>query len=179
MSAPEIGTVMEDGTVYAGISPTTGNMLFVMQKDAPLLMNANVAAGRIEAMNRDLSFGHEDWRLPTLKELKVIFANKEKDALRGTFNETAERNKPFQPPRERTSPSWYRTSDPGCGFTTKGIYFNDGSEEELLTIESSSVRFVREGGPPPKPYTTPDIIITRQDRLNKLAQTHKLVIKPS
>lgn len=182
-SGPEVGTVMKDGTIYAGVSPETGRMLFVMPKDAPLLMNDNVAKGRIAAMNDGQTLGHDDWRLPTLGELKVLFENKAKGGLKGTFNEAAERNKPFTPPRTRTSPSWYRASDQGPGFTTKGLYFNNGEEETLLTIESSSVRYVRDGESPgvvplpSDPYVTLDITAERQDLLKKMKQRHKLKIK--
>ncbi len=82
--AAEIGDRLEDGTVYAGISPTTQQRMYVVPADAPLTMTFNNAAKYAE----DLEFGgHNDFRVPDKDELNVLFENKDKGALRGTFSE--------------------------------------------------------------------------------------------
>ena len=79
MSALEIGTVMEDGTIYAGVSPQTGKLLFVMPEDAPL-MDYTATVDHVNALNREKAYSHDDWRIPIVSELGVIHQNKEKGA---------------------------------------------------------------------------------------------------
>jgi hypothetical protein len=40
---PAIGTMMPDGTIYAGISPDTGRPMYATPKDAPLTATFNEA----------------------------------------------------------------------------------------------------------------------------------------
>src|SRR4051794_25446714 len=64
------GDRMEDGTIYAGISPDTGEAMYTTPADAPLTMRWNAAmqyAAKLEA------HGHKDWRAPTKAELNVLF----------------------------------------------------------------------------------------------------------
>src|SRR5262249_43471600 len=80
-----IGDRMEDGTVYAGISPDTGEKMFTTPEDAPLTMKWERAmdyAAMLEA------HGRKDWRVPTRAELNVLYENRDKGALKGTFNVT-------------------------------------------------------------------------------------------
>jgi hypothetical protein len=69
----QIGDVIPDGTVYAGILPDTGKRLFVALggfahfikfKDAEWWANMITA------------HGHSDWRLPTRGELNLLFNNR-------------------------------------------------------------------------------------------------------
>jgi hypothetical protein len=73
-SGPTIGEVMPDGTIYAGVSPETGQAMFTTATDAPATCTFNEAqeyAAKLDA------HGHRDWRVPTKGELKVLFANRE------------------------------------------------------------------------------------------------------
>ncbi|MGH6922863.1 MAG: DUF1566 domain-containing protein [Propylenella sp.] len=72
---------MPDGTIYAGISPTTGTRMFVTPADAPELnwQEASDYARRLD------EYGHKDWRLPTKAELSVLFNNQ---AAIGGFNKS-------------------------------------------------------------------------------------------
>src|ERR1700681_744184 len=82
VSAPTIGGVMPDGTVYAGISPDTGKAMYATPKDAPLTYAFNQAqkyAAKLDA------HGHQDWRAPTKGELNVLFQNR---AAIGGFDES-------------------------------------------------------------------------------------------
>jgi hypothetical protein len=81
-TAPEIGDVMEDGTIYAGISPTTGRPMYAVPSDSPLRMKFRQATDYA----KDLSFGgHDDYRLPDGLELMVLFNNQSKGAFKDTF----------------------------------------------------------------------------------------------
>ena len=78
------GTVMPDGTTYAGISPVNARPFFAAAADAPRLMRWD------EAMEyaKDLELhGYRDWLVPSFEELDVIYGNKSMLALRGSFNE--------------------------------------------------------------------------------------------
>jgi hypothetical protein len=82
----EIGDVnLEDGTIFAGISPDTGKKMYVTPNDAPISMDFNAAAEY--AKNLEVG-GKKDFRVPSKAELKVLFDNREKGALKGTFNLT-------------------------------------------------------------------------------------------
>lgn len=71
----QIGNMIEDGTLYAGISPETGQYLFVALKDAPRQMNWQQAKEYAAYLD---AHGHIDWRLPAIAELKVLFNNRAK-----------------------------------------------------------------------------------------------------
>src|SRR5437868_4494417 len=76
----EPGDRMNDGTVYAGISPDTGKPMYTTPADAPLTYTFNQA--QKYAANVD-EHDHQDWRVPTTGELKVLF---DKRAAIGGFN---------------------------------------------------------------------------------------------
>src|SRR5579862_2002676 len=73
MRQPKIGQKMPDGTVYAGISPDTGNPMYTTPEDPSLAMTFNEAADYAARLN---AHGHRDWRLPTKAELNVLFNNR-------------------------------------------------------------------------------------------------------
>ena len=86
----QIGAVMPDGTVYAGISPDTGRAIYTTPGDAErTFRRGNTGAFNWEdAMDYAAQFdghGHKDWRVPTKGELNVLFSNR---AAIGGFNET-------------------------------------------------------------------------------------------
>lgn len=90
----EIGQVMPDGTIFAGISPNTGEALYAMPQDTPL----KVVWGKPKEMRWHetaryaanlKAHGHKDWRLPTVAELMVLYENRHKGALKDTFNRSS------------------------------------------------------------------------------------------
>ncbi len=85
MAHAKIGDVMPDGTVYAGISLPMNAHLFVTPQDAAVAMQFNEAAKYTRELD---AHGHQDWRLPTIEELQLLFRNNQKGALKGTFNTT-------------------------------------------------------------------------------------------
>src|SRR5947209_13945739 len=78
------GEHMRDGTIYAGISPDTGQPMYTTPEDVPLTVSwkdANHIAALLVAHSR------QDWRVPTRAELNVLFNNR---AAIGGLNEAPE-----------------------------------------------------------------------------------------
>ena len=80
-TAPEVGDRMEDGTIYAGISPDTNEAMYAAPADE-VMMNFNLAAARAEGLSR---MAGKAYRVPSEGELNVLFNNR---AAIGGFNET-------------------------------------------------------------------------------------------
>ncbi len=189
MSAPEVGTVMLDGSIYVGASPQTGRMLFVMPADIMTKMTLHAAESYADALNHDKALAHKalnhnDWRLPTRSELNLIFCNKEKGMLKGTFNEAGEDYRQLgRPQNNRDAAGWYRSTDWGSAYTRFAQLFKTGDQAVIFDVDLASVRYVRDGEPPgaplPPPYTTPDNIIATQSSLNTQALRRKPKIKPA
>ena len=81
----QIGTKMDDGTVYAGISPVTGEGLYVAPQPSPepgyfKWQEAMEYAEELDAHN------YSDWRLPTKEEFRVLKTNQYKGALKDLFD---------------------------------------------------------------------------------------------
>lgn len=78
---PAIGQHLPDDTVYAGISPATGQPMYTTTKDSCLCESWT------DAMNYAANVtmhGHDDWRAPTKAELHQLFTHR---AAIGNFNE--------------------------------------------------------------------------------------------
>jgi hypothetical protein len=69
----EIGDLMLDGTIYAGVSPETGKAMFTTPADAPATSTFNQAQEYAAELD---AHGHRDWRVPTKGELAVLFSNR-------------------------------------------------------------------------------------------------------
>jgi hypothetical protein len=120
----KIGEKMEDGTVYAGISPDTKKAMYAMPQDLPLL-TFNEAA----ILAEKIAPGDNRFRIPTLGELKVLFNNR--SAL-GGFNSA-------DPLHWSSTPSHFSAG------STKILDFTGGGEgTSLKHTNTLSVRFVRD-----------------------------------
>jgi hypothetical protein len=75
-----VGERMPDGTVYAGISSSTGYAMYTTPGDAPLACTFNQARKYAKKLD---AHGHKDWRVPTRNELIDLFENR---AAIGGFN---------------------------------------------------------------------------------------------
>ena len=115
-TAPEIGDTMEDGTIYAGVSPDTNEPMYVTPADAPGTLKWKQAMKYAADLDAD---GHKDRKLPTETELNVIFKNRHKGALEGTFNESGS-----------VFAGWYWSSKKSCNLTGDAWMqdFNDGEQ---------------------------------------------------
>ena len=125
-TTPQIGDKMEDGTVYAGISPDTNKPMYATPADAPLTYTFNQAQKYAEQLD---AHGHKDWRAPTKAELNVLFKNR---AAIGGFNETG------------SNPAgWYWSSSQYNLISAWGQRFSDGHQDGYIKFNDSSLRCVR------------------------------------
>lgn len=81
----EIGDLMKDGTIFAGISPDTNQKMYVEPFGASMTMSFNEA---VEYAKKLQVGDKNDFRIPSKAELNVLFKNKDKGALKGSFNVT-------------------------------------------------------------------------------------------
>ena len=129
-AALEIGDKMADGTIYAGISPDTKRPMYAAPADAPRNMTFNKA----EKYAKNLEVGgKKGFRVPTKAELDVLFQNREKGALKGTFNLTG-----LDPD------GYYWSSTPGSDISAWAQRFSDGDQNGDDRYDDSSVRCVTE-----------------------------------
>jgi hypothetical protein len=126
-NAKEIGDKVEDGTILAGYYK--GKPLHAMPRDAPGTYTFNKAAKY--AKNLD-AHGHHDWRVPSKGELNVLWENRNKGKLKGTFNETG------------SDPAgWYCSSSQGFIYGALCQRFSDGSRTTTYKDDAGALRLVR------------------------------------
>ena len=134
-AVPEIGTEMPDGTIYAGLSPETDQPMYAAPFDArSVLFKRTVTLTFDQAAEyaKDLEVGRKKgFRVPTKDELKVLFQNREKGALKGTFNLLS-------------TGCWYWSSHSITDKIADGMRFTDGTQMSYPRTEQSSVRCVRD-----------------------------------
>ncbi len=141
-SATEIGNKCSDGTVYAGISPDANMRMFTTQCDAGQEGESKCSGQRLQlnwstsdAFCRELSAsGHDDWRLPTIKEAQTMRMN---GAAIGSF----ERNPTDDPTPEI---DWYWSSTLGDPDESAiAIRFSNGKDGGRYFFDLINVRCVR------------------------------------
>ena len=130
-AALEAGDKMQDGSICAGVSPDTGKQMFAMPADAGLTMAFNRAEQYAKKLNAEKSLGHDDWRVPTKAELDTLSWNREKGALKGTFNTGSDAS------------GWYWSGTPVTVNFAWGQRFRDGLQDYCSRYGDSSVRCVR------------------------------------
>jgi hypothetical protein len=112
---------MADGTVYAGVSPDTGEAMYAMPHDARLTYSFNQA--RKYAAKLD-EHGHHDWRVPTKGELNRLFQHR---AAIGGFSKS----------------EWYGSSSQDIYIDRWDQRFSDGYQFNNLKYYAQSLRCVR------------------------------------
>jgi hypothetical protein len=126
---------MPDGTVYAGISPDTGQALYTTRGDVErdFRRRKGQAFGWQDAMNYAAGYdghGHKDWRVPTKGELNVLFVHR---AAIGGFDESGS-----------VPDGWYWSSSQYDYNTAWSQLFAGGNQFYLsLKDGDSSLRLVR------------------------------------
>ena len=120
------GTVMPDGSVYAGVSPATGRPMYTTEGFAARLLFSDAAV--IHASKID-AHGHKDWRVPTKAELSVLFENR---AAIGGFDTTGS-----------TLEGWYWSSVNAEGDCAPVKRFSDGAEFNVDKVAPAVLRCVR------------------------------------
>ena len=125
----QVGDQMVDGTIYAGISPDTRKPMYTTPRDSPGTYTLNEAAKHAKTLD---AHGHHDFHAPSKGELNVLWENRNKGKLAGTFNETG------------SDPAgWYWSSSPNSILTGWAQRFSDGSQYDFLRCNDSSLRCVR------------------------------------
>jgi hypothetical protein len=127
----EVGDTMEDGTIFAGVSPDTGRNMFVTPKDASAVLNWKAAMKYAAELDAN---GHKDWRLPTIAELHVLYQNRNKGALKDSFDTG-----------DFTPSNWYWSSTENPP-PTRGAWmerFSDSQRHRTWKGLDASVRPVR------------------------------------
>jgi len=81
----EVGDKMEDGTIFAGVSPKTDRNMFVTPQDASGTLNWKSAMKFAADLDAN---GYKDWKLPSKAELNLLFENRAKI---GSFDEKGSR----------------------------------------------------------------------------------------
>jgi hypothetical protein len=123
------GDRMEDGTIFAGISPDTRGPMFTTPHDAPLVYTFNQAAEYAQTLNSQNFLGHNDWRVPSKDELNVLFNNR---AAIGGFNVSG-----WIPAQ------WRWSSSRNYYFYSWAQRFSDGHQSPYFRYYLSSLRCVR------------------------------------
>ena len=129
----KVGDVMPDGTIYAGISPDANERMYVTAHDVSLSMDFNAAAKYTEEL---YVHGHQDWKMPTPKELRTLFRSQKKGVLKGTFTTIANFNYVY--------PDWYWSSAQRDDLAL-ALRFSDGlrgSHSKDVLASCRPVRFV-------------------------------------
>jgi hypothetical protein len=100
--ALEIGQKMADGSVFAGMTADGKSEIYAMPEDLDLTMNFNEAARAVQKLNNQKALRHDDWQIPTLENLYVLYKNQNEGALKGTFKTVARSGSDY--------PDWYWSS---------------------------------------------------------------------
>ena len=126
----QIGDEVDDGTILAGYFE--GKPIYAMPQDALLPYECNEPAYYARQLNAQKFLGHDDWHAPSIGQLNVLWENRNKGKLKGTFNETG-----------TLSACRYWSSekdDYGIGWTQ---LFSDGSQGNGPYRGEASLRCVR------------------------------------
>ena len=122
----EIGEVMPDGTIYAGVSPETGRAMFTTVADAPATYTFNEAQEYAAELDAN---GHLDWRVPTKDELNGLYQNR---AAIGGFEESGSELL-----------GWYWSSSQYSYRSAWAQRFSEGYQDTSRRYYYTSVRCVR------------------------------------
>lgn len=127
----KIGDVMEDGAIYAGISPTTGERMYAAPADT-LSKTFNEA---VEGAETFAVGGRRGFRVPDNAELQVLYENRHEGALKGTFEETHSSSSLLT--------GWYWSSKVLGKKTAYGIWFSRGTQQNFNKDLRTFVRYIR------------------------------------
>jgi hypothetical protein len=119
-AAAVIGAKQPDGTVYAGLTQDGKQRIYVTPEDLDVCMTFNKAAQKIQDLNGQKAFGHDDWQIPSLDTLKVLQKNQNEGALKGTFSSKRTSEFLYQ--------DWYWSTTPDGIGCTLALRLSDGYE---------------------------------------------------
>jgi len=123
-TTPEIGDEMKDGTILAGYYK--GKPLYAQPQDESGTYTFNEAAKQAKKVGGG-------FHVPSKGELNVLWENRNKGKLKGTFNETGS-----------YPAGWYGSSSPDDYYTEWAQRFSDGGQSNFYYRNNdSSLRLVR------------------------------------
>src|ERR1035437_5390495 len=123
----QIGDEMDDGTILAGFYK--GKPLYTTPGDAPGVYTFSQAASYAENLDAN---GHHDFHAPSKGELNVLYENRHKGKLKGTFNEIGS-----------YPAAWYWSSSQVDGGYASDQRFSDGTQSVDVKYDGASLRCVR------------------------------------
>jgi hypothetical protein len=118
-----------------------------MPTDLDVLLTFNDAA-KLAQLNADKALGHDDWQIPDLEQLKLLYRNQEVGELRETFSTVAASGSSY--------PFWYwsSTEDPDYPSVVYCVRFSDGLQgwdhKDFLRLACRPVRLVAAARAPPQ-----------------------------
>lgn len=134
------GIEMEDGSVFVGRTDE-GNWVFTTPADIGVTMTFNNAVRSVRMLNEKKALGHNDWKIPDLKTLKLLQENQSEGSLKDTFNTTTHKIV-YGEGGHVDAPGLYWSSH---GSSSWSWYLNayDGSSSYLHANNNLSCRPVR------------------------------------
>lgn len=140
--AREPGEIANDGSIMIGPSPDTGKKIYALPESASVTMDFNTAAAYVAELNRTKAFGHDDWRLPSIEELKILADLQHTGAFKGSFNYDA---KPSEPGVDPAAVYWSSLTytQAWLAASVKCINFADGIPSLRPKVSKFAVRAVR------------------------------------
>jgi hypothetical protein len=128
LTALKPGDKMPDGTIYAG--SLDGRDIFTTSENEWTPRTFGQALEDAADLNKRKANGHNDWRVPPLRQLYVLFDN---CAAIGGFCE-----------RDQASSSWYWSSEEGLSkCNAEALRFSDGWQLNREKKSYASLRCVR------------------------------------
>ena len=147
--ALELGAKMADGSIFAGLTADGRQQIYAMPTDLAVTMTFNDAAKAVKKLNNDKFLGHDDWQIPSLENLRVLYKNQNQGVLKDSFTKEAR--------KDSDSPDWYWSSsenrdDPSLVWVVR---FSDGYEgwilKDFLRLSCRPVRLVEASVSVPAP----------------------------
>ncbi len=123
--ALEAGARMADGSIFAGLTADGKQQIFAMPTDHDVTMTFNDAAKAVKKLNSQKALGHDDWQIPSLENVRVLYKNQNEGALKGTFNTSGNKGS------GSGFPGWYWSSTEGFfsgSYYVHNVRFSDGNE---------------------------------------------------
>lgn len=151
ISNAQIGDTMPDGSVFAGRTPDSTKLIFAMPTDLDVTITFNKAAKAVDTLNTNKTLGHDDWEIPSLENLRVLYKNRNEGALKGAFN--TNKGGFF----DSNYPDWYwsSTEDRGNPSGVWDVRFSDGdvdwNRKDDNRLSCRPVRLVAASAPAPAP----------------------------
>jgi hypothetical protein len=152
---PWVGTTIADGSVFAGVTADGSQRIYAMPRDLDVAMTFNDAAKAVKKLNSQRALGHDDWQIPALDKLRVLYSNQNEGALKGTFNMSG--NKGIG----SVSPVWYWSSTEHRDHPSYvwNVRFSDGYEgwspKDNGRLSCRPVRLVACEAPPSASHSAP------------------------